>query len=368
MKSVRLNNPISSMLLLKIISAGLPILLLEYLRRSGETVLIGGYQSMISSLEVVVSILLVGTGQFFIKTKPTNEVVLRVLNRITLSAIIFSLLVFNYSGYSPLLIISSLILRFIAQFFYLEKVIFWLHYLIITHNYIFNYIVSSNEFRSFQKLSENALVFSSLPKILIGIIAVLFISIETLKETYSYYLPRVFNIIRSNIDILIIPLYLDSTTFATYVFLTRWSKLISFPITVFVNYLSPKYIEFKEKKNKLLALLRNYYKTLIPYATISCTFLFIYLNQIKTAESLLILLALLTPTINLLFGPIGIPINLGKHTTRNNFTLYNIFESVIYFKIIANFINNLKGILFLELFRIIIFNTFKYLYVKRYEW
>ena len=343
MKSVRLNNPISSMLLLKIISAGLPILLLEYLRRSGETVLIGGYQSMISSLEVVVSILLVGTGQFFIKTKPTNEVVLRVLNRITLSAIIFSLLVFNYSGYSLLLIISSLILRFYSPVFLSRKSYFLAS--LFNNNLIIIFLITLlavTNLEAFKKLSENALVFSSLPKILIGIIAVLFISIETLKETYSYYLPRVFNIIRSNIDILIIPLYLDSTTFATYVFLTRWSKLISFPITVFVNYLSPKYIEFKEKKNKLLALLRNYYKTLIPYATISCTFLFIYLNQIKTAESLLILLALLTPTINLLFGPIGIPINLGKHTTRNNFTLYNIFESVIYFIIIANFIKQLK--------------------------
>jgi hypothetical protein len=166
----------------------------------------------------------------------------------------------------------------------------------------------------------------------------------------------------------ILPIYIDMNIFAAYVVLTRWSKLISFPLTIGVNYLLPLYGEIINNKEKKVLLLKKYFYLSISYSLLSGLAVIIYLSFTSDYNLNFILIAVCTSILNLLFGPLGIPIIQGNNRSRLLMTSYSFFDGIIFIIIIIINQNNLLSLLLIYFFRMLFFNLWKFNYVKKNLW
>lgn len=359
------------MLFAKIIASGTPILIIEILRRNFNSDLVGFYQNTISVLEILIAILLFGTGQFFIKNKTKLKVVVNFFYVITLIMFIMSFNIFNNYLQAFLFIFIATGLRFYSSY-YLSRKKYVLasilnNNLLIFLTILFGLLFLSDFTETF--LKNIFLVSKSFElKNLILILFFAFFSIVILKETYTFYLPRVLSIIQSNIDMVILPLYIDFEIFAAYVVLTRWSKLISFPLTIGINYFLPIYREVINDKQRKLSMYKKYFNISAPYSILSGFAVTLYLSYSSEYHLIYIIIAVFTSILNLIFGPLGIPIIQGNNLSRISMTLYSLIEGILFILIIILFQHNLLTLLIIFFIRMIMFNSWKFYYVKKKLW
>lgn len=368
MKMYTLPRGFNIMLAVKIISASLPLVIVEILRRRNHNDLIGLFQYKFSVLELLSAVLLLGLGQFIISKNFSRTDLRKVSINLILSTFIFVIIIADNFMVNLIIISIALLSRLLSSYFLSHKK--FLRSAILNNSNILLLSIFILALVSPLKLfdyTEKIVDFKEVEtRTVFAFIIFLIWNLNIIKKTWTFYIPRILGILQNHIDMLLLISVLSSPDYITYVILTRWTRLISFPLTVSINYYLPKYQGIKDEGNLVNEFTRHYLPLTLLFVLFAGSLISFYLFNYLSYKIEYVLVSVLISSVNLLSGPLGVPLIQGRDGDRKILAIFQLLEILTYTTIILNSNLGLLGVLAVGLLKMIFANLLKLIYIKNY--